>query len=119
MKILIIDDSDALRSEICDFFKMEDCEIIQASNGLEGLLSAMKHFPDVVISDVKMPVINGVQFVRFLRMNPKTVDIPVILYTGMLDKLQKEFALKLGVKHYFVKPFKMECIFDSVKSLAG
>ena len=119
MKILVIEDKKSIRSEICDFFKMENCEILEAYDGLEGLVKAMKHLPDVVISDVKMPVINGVQFYKFLRMNPKTANIPVILFTGMLDEVQKDVALKLGVKHYFVKPFNMEYVYDTVKSLAG
>jgi len=67
MKILVIDDFEAVRNEICDFFKMENYEVYHACNGLEGLVMAMKYLPDVIISDLMMPVMNGFQLFKFLK----------------------------------------------------
>lgn len=117
MKILVIDDIEAVKNEICDFFYMENYEVYQASDGLEGLALAIRYTPDVIVSDVMIPLINGIQFYKFLKMNPVTENIPIILFTGNTDEKKKEFALKLGVKHYFIKPFCLEYMLKTVRNL--
>ena len=118
MKILVIDDFETVRNEICDFFKMENYEVYYASNGLEGLAMVMKYMPDVVISDLMMPILSGLQFYKFLKKNPKIKNIPVILFTGNTDEMQKKLALKLGIRHYFIKPISYEFMLETVKSVA-
>ena len=79
-KVLIVDDYEELHDMLAMVFK--DYELIDAYNGFEGYVKAVQEKPDVIITDMKMPVMNGVQLAQKLKANSKTQDIPLILISG-------------------------------------
>lgn len=118
MKVLVIDDYQVICNEICEFFKNAGVKVYHATNGLEGLVKAMKHLPDVIISDLAMPILNGFQLFRFLKNNPSTANIPLIMVTGNKDEIKKEIAEKIGIENYFVKPISWDYILNTAQEVA-
>jgi YesN/AraC family two-component response regulator len=104
---LIVEDNAALRvfigSGLHDRFS-----VLTAMNGEQGFAMAITHVPDVIISDVMMPGINGLEFATKIKENEKTSHIPVILLTAKADNESKMEALNKRVDDYLSKPFSME-----------
>jgi two-component system, cell cycle response regulator len=113
-KILTVDDSKTVRIIVKKAFKSYDCEIIEAANGVEGLATAAKENPDVILLDVTMPVMDGVEMLTKLKSDPALKGIPVIMLTaeGGRDNVLK--IAKIGVRDYMVKPFKEELLVEKV-----
>ncbi|CAM2821328.1 response regulator [Rariglobus hedericola] len=113
-KILTVDDSKTVRIIVKKAFKSYDCDIIEAANGVEGLATAAKESPDVILLDVTMPVMDGVEMLTKLKSDPALKGIPVIMLTaeGGRDNVLK--IAKIGVRDYIVKPFKEELLVEKV-----
>jgi CheY-like chemotaxis protein len=113
LKILTVDDSKTVRIIIRNAFKRFDCEIIEASHGIEGLEKA-KTKPDLVLLDITMPIMDGLEMLTRLRADPATKDVPVIMLTAEGQKSTAEQALALGAKGYLVKPFSNDALIQNV-----
>lgn len=82
MKILLVDDADLFRQSVTNLLRIRGHEVIEATNGLEGLKLARAHLPDVIVSDVVMSQVDGYGMTTLLRQHPTTADIPLVLITG-------------------------------------
>ena len=104
-KVLTVDDSKTVRIIVKKAFKAYDCEILEAGNGVEGLAIAAKESPDLILLDVTMPVMDGVEMLTKLKSDPALKSIPVVMLTaeGGRDNVLK--IAKIGVRDYLVKPF--------------
>ncbi|ATC64069.1 response regulator [Nibricoccus aquaticus] len=111
-KVLTVDDSKTVRIIVKKAFKGYDCEIIEAANGVEGLAAASKETPDLILLDITMPVMDGVEMLTKLKSDPALKGIPVIMLTaeGGRDNVLK--IAKIGVRDYIVKPFKEEVLVE-------
>jgi two-component system cell cycle response regulator len=111
-KVLTVDDSKTVRIIVKKAFKPFDCEILEAANGVEGLAVAAKETPDLILLDVTMPVMDGVEMLTKLKSDPALKQIPVIMLTaeGGRDNVLK--IAKIGVRDYMVKPFKEELLIE-------
>jgi two-component system, cell cycle response regulator len=111
-KILTVDDSKTVRIIVRKAFKGYDCDIIEAANGVEGLAMASKELPDVILLDVTMPVMDGVEMLTKLKGDPALRAIPVMMLTaeGGRDNVLK--IAKIGIRDYLVKPFKEEALIE-------
>jgi two-component system cell cycle response regulator len=111
-KILTVDDSKTVRIIVRKAFKSYDCEILEAGNGVEGLSIAAKDAPDLILLDVTMPVMDGVEMLTKLKADPQLKAIPVIMLTaeGGRDNVLK--IAKIGVRDYLVKPFKEDTLIE-------
>lgn len=125
IKLLTVDDSKTIRLIVARAFKSFDCEILEASNGVEGLAVASRDKPDVIILDVTMPVMDGTEMLGRLKSNPDLKSIPVIMLTAEAGRDNVLRIAKMGVRDYLVKPFKEDQIVERVgrivelKNLAG
>ncbi len=81
--ILIIDDDQAMRNYVVSIFR-ENMTIYQAADGTEGLRLALEHLPDIIVSDIRMQGISGIDVCRTLKTNPTSSHIPIVLLTGTL-----------------------------------
>lgn len=113
-KILTVDDSKTVRIIVKKAFKTFDCDIIEASNGVEGLAIAAKERPDVILLDVTMPVMDGVEMLTKLKADPALKPIPVIMLTAEGGRDHVLRIAKIGVRDYIVKPFHEEVLVDKV-----
>jgi two-component system cell cycle response regulator len=111
-KILTVDDSKTVRIIVRKAFRGYDCEILEANNGVEGLAVAAKESPNLILLDVTMPVMDGVEMLTKLKADPALKAIPVIMLTaeGGRDNVLK--IAKIGVRDYLVKPFKEEVLIE-------
>lgn len=111
-KILTVDDSKTVRIIVRKAFKGYDCDILEAGNGVEGLAVAAKETPDLILLDVTMPVMDGVEMLTKLKADPALKGIPVMMLTaeGGRDHVLK--IAKIGVRDYLVKPFKEEVLIE-------
>jgi two-component system cell cycle response regulator len=111
-KILTVDDSKTVRIIVRKAFKSYDCDILEAANGVEGLALASKENPDLILLDVTMPVMDGVEMLTKLKADPALKTIPVMMLTaeGGRDNVLK--IAKIGVRDYLVKPFKEDVLIE-------
>jgi len=114
LKILTVDDSKAVRIIVKRAFKTFDCEIIEAANGVEGLAAAAKEKPDIVLLDVTMPVMDGVEMLAKLKSDHNLKAIPVIMLTAEAGRQAVMKIAKLGIRDYIVKPFKEDVLVEKV-----
>ncbi|MDQ8201547.1 response regulator [Pelagicoccus sp. SDUM812003] len=114
LKILTVDDSKTVRIIVKKSFKSFDCEIFEAQNGVEGLAMAAKTTPDIILLDITMPVMDGVEMLTKLKSDPSLKHIPVIMLTAEAGRENVMKIAKIGVRDYIVKPFKEEVLVDKV-----
>ncbi|CAG9929745.1 two-component regulator propeller domain-containing protein [Bacteroides ovatus] len=115
-KIIIVDDD----NEICDFLESElrqQYKIYICRNGKEGLQAVLKYKPDLVISDVIMPKMDGISMLKELRANPNISHIPVILLTSKVDYKDRIQGLSKGADVYLAKPFNIGELKVCIKNL--
>jgi two-component system cell cycle response regulator len=113
-KLLTVDDSKAVRMLVKKAFKTCDLDIVEATNGVEGLSMAAKENPDLILLDITMPVMDGVEMLTRLKGDDAIKQIPVIMLTaeGGRDNVLK--IAKLGIRDYIVKPFKEDVLIEKV-----
>lgn len=105
-KILVVEDNLELRTYIKEQFQNE-FHIEEASNGEEGLKEAIRCIPDLIISDIMMPEIDGIEFCRRIKTNERTSHIPVVMLTAKADIESRIEGLVTGADDYIIKPFNI------------
>jgi two-component system, cell cycle response regulator len=113
-KILTVDDSRTIRLIVARAFKCFACEIFEASDGVEGLTVAQRERPDIIILDLTMPIMDGVEMLTKLKADPDLRGIPVVMLTAESGRENVLRIAKLGVRDYLIKPFKEELIVERV-----
>jgi DNA-binding response OmpR family regulator/ligand-binding sensor domain-containing protein/nitrogen-specific signal transduction histidine kinase len=114
--ILLVEDNEELRKAI----KIEldkSYTVIEAANGKEGLLIALSKSPDLIITDVMMPEMNGKELCNLLKTNFKTSHIPIIMLTALVDVDDKLQGLETGADAYVEKPFNTEILKITIHNL--
>lgn len=116
VNILVVDDSATTRAMIISAVEvLEDTRVVEASNGFDALrLLPLTPF-DLIITDINMPDINGLELISFLKKNPDYKNIPLIILTTEKSEKDKERGLALGASEYLVKPFDPEELRIAVK----
>lgn len=115
-KILIIEDDHVLRENTADFLREENFEVITASDGKKGVEAVFKEFPDLIISDISMPEMNGYEVFRHLQKNASSAQIPFIFLSAKTERENVRLGMSMGADDYITKPFQFEDLLSSVKS---
>jgi signal transduction histidine kinase len=103
-RVLVVEDDPEIRDFVCTVLRTE-YRVLEATHGEEGCQRAMKERPELIVSDVMMPVMSGLQMLVQLRGMPETADIPVILLTARQEVSEKVEGLGTGANDYLGKPF--------------
>ncbi|WP_224994779.1 hybrid sensor histidine kinase/response regulator transcription factor [Cesiribacter sp. SM1] len=114
--VLVVEDNAEIRNFLVQLFRQE-YNVIEAGNGREGMAEAVQHEPDIIISDVMMPVMDGIAFCQQLKSNIKTSHIPVILLTARTSLIFKYEGLEMGADDYINKPFNVKELRLKVRNL--
>lgn len=114
--VLITEDNEEFRSFLYRELSLE-YDVIEAADGEQGLRMARKHFPDVIVSDVMMPKVNGFTFCREIKSDPVVCDIPFILLTARIDDTSRMEGFESKADSYLTKPFKLEMLFNRINYL--
>jgi len=119
--VLIVEDSKAIRSMIRVALEgMGDFFAIEAGNGFEALKTLPTRPFDLIITDINMPDINGLELIGFVKSNPAYQNIPLIIVSTEKSEEDKKRGLALGASGYVVKPFKPQELLAAVqKALEG
>ncbi|MFM7332511.1 MAG: response regulator transcription factor [Brachymonas sp.] len=104
-RIVVLEDDAATRKLITAVLKQSGHEVTDVDNGAEGLLNVLAELPDLVISDVEMPKINGFEVLSDMRSTPETALTPVILLTSRTSVEDMQRGLSQGANPYLTKPF--------------
>ncbi|MDF1535583.1 MAG: response regulator [bacterium] len=119
-RILVVEDSPMTRSLIVSSLEeLGDFTVIEAANGFQALRKLPEVNPDLVITDINMPDINGLEVVRFVKQSDNFRHIPVIIVTTEGRDVDKERGLRLGADRYLIKPFEAEELQRFVQELLG
>ena len=112
-RVLVIDDDQPVRELIACMLRSRGLQVIQAESGEQGIDLALTANPALILSDIRMPNIDGFEVLDRLQMDPETASIPFILMTGWADCLKVASQLKRGVT-VLQKPFDIKRLMNSV-----
>ena len=118
-RILIVEDDRKIALALGVRLRASGYQTILANEALEGVTMAVEHLPDLIISDIMMPLGGGLSILDRLQKLPTTATIPSILITASREPGLKEKAEELGAVGYFEKPFDTEKLLAAVKSVLG
>ena len=113
--ILVVDDSEYQRSRACKLLKENGFEIIEAHDGLEGVWLFRQEQPDLVIMDINMPIMEGIDAVRYIRQIDRRAL--VIMFSTLDDEKTLLSAIKAGAADYIVKPLQPELMMNTINKL--
>lgn len=116
-KILIVDDEPDILEFISYNLKKQGREVFTANNGELGLQSALNNKPDLIISDILMPVMNGIVMCRKMREKIELSETPFIFLSATNDDYQVLSAMDAGAAHYVSKPISILALLNMVKEL--
>ncbi|HYY82395.1 MAG TPA: response regulator [Actinomycetes bacterium] len=105
MKLLIADDEAAVRALVHVTLEGDDYEILEAADGVEALEVARDENPRLVLLDIMMPRLDGLEVCRQLKRDPLTSDIVVVMLTAQAQDRDRELGMAAGADDYFTKPF--------------
>ncbi|MGD6943665.1 response regulator [Cytobacillus gottheilii] len=112
-KILIVDDQFGIRILLNEVLQKEGYETFQAANGVQALDIVAKHTPDLVLLDMKIPGMDGIEILKRMRVDNKEIRVIIMTAYGELDMIQE--AKDLGALTHFAKPFDIDDIRAAVK----
>lgn len=113
-KILCVEDSPATQKFISFTLKYKGYDVVTASDGVEGLEKLSGGDFDLIILDLMMPRMNGLEVLKEVKSDPRYSNIPVIILTSEKSEQDRETALKLGAINYLNKPFQPPELLDAV-----
>lgn len=114
--ILLIEDENEVReylqNDLSPYYK-----VYVAENGVEGLAELKKHMPDIIISDVMMPEMDGIEFVNQVRQNPRYNQVRIIMLTAKIRDEEKIEGIEVGADAYITKPYNMDVLIATINNL--
>ncbi|MEB3829187.1 response regulator transcription factor [Phormidium sp. CCY1219] len=116
-KILIVDDSATVREMVSDILKKNGLQVLEAADGVEAKAQIQSGSPDLVVTDIVMPRMNGYELCRWLKNDPKAQNIPVVMCTSKSQEFDRYWGMKQGADAYITKPFRPAELIQTIKQL--
>lgn len=120
--ILLIDDEDEIKALMSNYLiksQIDEKRIVMASNGREALLKIQNQSFGLIIVDIMMPKMNGIDMIKELKTRKKYRDIPVLIISGSVDTENVKMAVAMGVTNIIVKPFTYNIFLEKVGRALG
>lgn len=114
-KILVADDNKITLKLIKKFLESNSCEVYEVSNGEECIAFVEQLRPDLILLDVMMPRLDGYSTIKILKSNPKTQEIPVIIFTALNDSSNQSKSIQCGADDFLGKPLDENLLIAKVK----
>lgn len=115
--ILVVEDEPILRDTIVYNLRAEGYDVLTAGDGASALDTAQRSRPDLVLLDIMLPVLDGLEVCRQLRQRGETTDVPILMLTARADETDKVVGLELGADDYVTKPFSWRELRARVRAL--
>ena len=117
VKVLIVDDSQTLRQTVLELLTQQGIKVIEANDGLEAQKKLQDIVPDLVITDLIMPQMNGYELCRWIKTNPSTQKVPVLICSTKSEEFDRYWGMKQGADAYLTKPFQPAELLKTIKVL--
>lgn len=117
MKILVVDDEDNIRELLKFSLEKNGFVVKEASDGEQALMVLSNYIPDLIILDLMLPKIDGLEVCRRIKSNSNTAGIPIIMLTARAEEIDKVLGLELGADDYITKPFSPREVVARVKAV--
>ncbi len=115
-KILVVEDNPDAREVLAALLEIEGFKVLTAEDGIDGIDIAQAECPDLIITDVNMPNLDGVEMITRLREHPKCRCVPILVLTAYSD-LDSAWAINAGANVFMTKPFEFGLLKTAVKQL--
>lgn len=117
MKIMVVDDCPITRKILGHYLISKGYEVVSAENGLHAIEKLGSDTVNLILTDLNMPYMDGIELIKTLRADPNWADIPILMVTTEDDEAEKEKAMKAGANGYVVKPVTAEAIAQNIKNI--
>ncbi|MGV0025031.1 response regulator [Phormidesmis priestleyi] len=115
--VLVVDDSAMIRLILKESLSKSGFRVVEAIDGIEATAQIQSHRPDLVITDIVMPRMNGYELCRWIKSDPKTKSIPVMMCTTKNEDFDRYWGLKQGADAYIAKPYRPLELINAVRYL--
>jgi len=115
--VLVVDDDVQLLNMLVDYLKYQEFKAQGVENGLAVLDLCKQLLPDLIVSDIRMPKMDGISLLQGLKKNSQTRDIPVVFMSAYADDEMMETAKKLGASFFLKKPFPVNALDDVIEKI--
>src|SRR3954452_23967155 len=116
-KVLVIEDDRSLAEVLSYNLNVAGYEVLVATDGQDGLLKAQTKSPDLVLLDLMLPVVDGLDVCRRLRAGSATRELPIIMLTAKSEESDELIGFSLGADDYVTKPFSVKVLLERIKAL--
>ncbi|HTY77836.1 MAG TPA: response regulator [Candidatus Bathyarchaeia archaeon] len=118
-KILLVEDNEFNRKIVRNLLAKQPYELLEAHDGEAGVAAARRDRPDVIVMDVQLPKLSGLDATRALRAEPETASIPIIVVTSFALSGDDKKAMDAGATAYLAKPYSPRQLLDTIRRMAG
>jgi two-component system cell cycle response regulator len=115
-RVLVVDDDPRLLHIVAMYLGIEGYDVTVAADGAAGLTEIEKQTPDLIILDIMMPGIDGIETCRRIRADPATAEVPILMFSALSGDDDVERARQVGANHLITKPFNLVGLGSVVKS---
>lgn len=115
--VLIVDDSTTVREMVSEQLRRDGYSVVEATDGEDAIEKIKANIPDLVVTDIVMPKKNGYELCRWLKSDPKTRDIPVVMCTSKSEEFDVYWGMKQGADAYITKPYHPPDLVAAVRRL--
>lgn len=115
--ILIVEDNELNMMLFADLLEAEGYQVLKSADGLDGFRAAREHHPDLIVMDIQLPTVSGLEVTRWLKEDPALAGIPVVAVTAFAMKGDEARILEGGCEAYMAKPISVGRFLDTIKTL--
>ena len=115
--LLLVEDNEANTNTVSRYLESRGYQVISASNGIEALQSLEKHTPALILMDIQMPVMDGLEAIRHIRLQQRWASIPIVALTALTMPGDRERCLTVGATEYLAKPFRLKHLRDVIQKM--
>jgi two-component system phosphate regulon response regulator PhoB len=116
-KLLVVDDDEDILELVCFQLNKEGYKVFRSKNGEEGLQLALREKPDLVVLDIMLPGLSGIEVLKRLKHQRQTQGIPVLMLTAKGDELDRVLGFELGAEDYVTKPFSVRELLLRIRAI--
>jgi two-component system, cell cycle response regulator DivK len=116
-RVLLVEDAPFLRHAFGRLLRLHGFDVMEANDGREALACLSKFRPQMIVTDLMMPGMDGVELIERLRADPETADVPVVAITAEATEQAEHRARRAGVDDFLVKPIDLPTLLDRLRAL--
>jgi len=117
MKIMIVDDCNTTRKLLGHYLRSRGYSVVFAENGLDALEKLAINDVNLIMTDLNMPYMDGIELIKTLRSDPELSEIPILMVTTENDDIERAKAISSGANGYMIKPVTGDAIAENIKSI--